>query len=62
MASNRTVACPRCGAQVPWSSDNKFRPFCGERCKAIDLGEWAAETYRVPQAEPPDPGEEKPPS
>lgn len=26
-------------------------PFCSERCKLIDLGEWATERYRVP-AEP----------
>jgi endogenous inhibitor of DNA gyrase (YacG/DUF329 family) len=26
----------------------------------IDLGQWATEAYRVPQAEDPDPGEEKP--
>ncbi len=46
--------------QVAWSSENRFRPFCSERCKMIDLGQWATGAYRVPQAEDPDPGEEQP--
>ena len=45
------VACPRCGAPAPFSPDNKWRPFCSERCKLIDLGDWAAERYRVPVSE-----------
>lgn len=61
-SSRRTVPCPRCGLPVAWSSDNKFRPFCGERCKMIDLGQWATESYRVPLAEEPDPGKESPDS
>ena len=27
---------------------NPFRPFCSERCKQIDLGNWISETYRFP--------------
>jgi uncharacterized protein len=56
MAIPRTVACPTCGAPVEWTPAARFRPFCSERCKLIDLGAWAAETYRVPLAESPDPG------
>ena len=52
----KTVACPRCGALAAYSPQNKSRPFCGERCRAIDLGNWAAESYRVP-AEPGQPEE-----
>ncbi len=59
MASSRAVPCPRCGKQVAWSSGNRFRPFCSERCKMIDLGQWATEAYRVAQTEDPDPGEDK---
>ena len=44
----RIVACPTCGTQVEWNPENKYRPFCGERCKLIDLGQWASEAYRVP--------------
>jgi endogenous inhibitor of DNA gyrase (YacG/DUF329 family) len=49
----RTVACPRCGKKAAFSPDNKWRPFCGERCRMIDLGSWAAEDYRVAEAEKP---------
>jgi len=47
----RQVACPRCGVAVAWSKDSPFRPFCSERCKMSDLGAWATEEYRVPEAE-----------
>jgi endogenous inhibitor of DNA gyrase (YacG/DUF329 family) len=32
---------------IDWSPENRFRPFCSERCKLIDLGQWATEQYRV---------------
>ncbi|MDE2119020.1 MAG: DNA gyrase inhibitor YacG [Betaproteobacteria bacterium] len=52
MANKSTVvACPQCGKEVVWSSDSRYRPFCSERCKLIDLGQWAAESYRIPQDE-----------
>ncbi len=41
------VACPNCGTEALWDSRNKYRPFCSERCKLMDLGQWAAERYRV---------------
>jgi hypothetical protein len=44
----KTVACPRCGAARAFLPENKARPFCSERCKLIDLGAWATESYRVP--------------
>lgn len=44
----RTVTCPQCGKAVIWDAANPYRPFCSERCKMIDLGQWAAEAYRVP--------------
>ncbi len=49
----RLVACPQCGKEVEWSEQNPYRPFCSERCKLIDLGQWANERYRVPDEEPP---------
>ena len=42
------VNCPTCAAKVEWTEANKFRPFCSERCKQIDLGAWAEEKYRSP--------------
>ena len=48
------VNCPQCGKEVEWSENSPFRPFCSERCKLIDLGQWANEHYRVPDGEAPD--------
>lgn len=48
------VACPTCSTQVEWTPANKFRPFCSERCKQIDLGAWAEEKYTIPGAAPAD--------
>lgn len=53
MASVRKVRCPQCGGEALWAPENKWRPFCSERCKQIDLGAWASDAYRIPvQAEP----------
>ena len=56
-----TVACPTCGKPVPWDASAKWRPFCSERCKLIDLGEWMSERHRIAgedasdeSSEPPD--------
>lgn len=48
------VTCPICRKTHPWTKDNPFRPFCSERCKLIDLGQWASEAYRVPDTPPVD--------
>ncbi|GGY08192.1 DNA gyrase inhibitor YacG [Paludibacterium paludis] len=45
------VSCPGCGATVPWGPQSRYRPFCSERCKMIDLGQWASESYRMPAVE-----------
>jgi hypothetical protein len=37
-----------------FAPQNKWRPFCSERCKMIDLGAWATESYRIPVADPMD--------
>jgi len=42
------VACPTCGKSVAWTPEQRWRPFCSERCKLIDLGEWLAEEKRIP--------------
>jgi endogenous inhibitor of DNA gyrase (YacG/DUF329 family) len=44
----KTVSCPTCSKPVEWRPENKFRPFCCERCRLIDLGEWATEKFRLP--------------
>jgi uncharacterized protein len=45
------VICPHCGKEHQWDTGNRFRPFCSERCKMIDLGRWANEEYRVEHRE-----------
>jgi endogenous inhibitor of DNA gyrase (YacG/DUF329 family) len=44
---SRIVLCPTCGTRVKWTATNPWRPFCTERCKLIDLGAWASESYRI---------------
>ena len=39
------MKCPICKKEV--SSEAEFFPFCSERCKIIDLGNWASEKYVV---------------
>lgn len=54
MATARKVRCPQCGKDSLWAPENPWRPFCSERCKQIDLGAWASESYRIPVAVDPD--------
>ena len=54
-----TVNCPTCAAKVEWKEENKYRPFCSERCKQIDLGAWAEEKYVIPAAPPADTTDEE---
>jgi endogenous inhibitor of DNA gyrase (YacG/DUF329 family) len=51
---SKIIYCPTCGKQLTWDKNNPYRPFCSERCKLIDLGEWASESHRIP-------GEQVPP-
>jgi uncharacterized protein len=44
------VKCPRCGKDTEITG-NPFRPFCSERCKLIDLGNWISGSYRIPETE-----------
>jgi uncharacterized protein len=39
--------CPQCGKPVVYSITNRWRPFCSERCKLIDLGDWIEEKNRI---------------
>lgn len=47
MSKPKAKPCPHCGKPAAWE-DNPCHPFCCERCKLIDLGNWAAEKYRIP--------------
>lgn len=53
-AKPRLVTCPNCGGDSAYAPGNPYRPFCSERCKKIDMGAWASESFRVPAEAPPD--------
>lgn len=43
----KKISCPTCGKVNTWQPDNSFKPFCSERCKLIDLGEWASDSRKI---------------
>lgn len=47
-----TVRCPICKQEVPF--DSPEMPFCSERCRVLDLGNWASEKYVVSRPLQPD--------
>ena len=53
-----TLQCPICKKPVKLG-DPDF-PFCGERCRLIDLGNWSAEKYRISSPANPQMDEEDP--
>jgi uncharacterized protein len=53
MSTNETelkLLCPTCQQSLLWNDDFPARPFCSERCRLIDLGEWASEGHKIPGA------------
>jgi uncharacterized protein len=42
-------SCPICGKPVDSEIDGDF-PFCSERCRTHDLGNWSSEKYRISEA------------
>jgi len=41
-----TARCPIC--RKPTDSQSSFDfPFCSERCRLLDLGNWASEKYKI---------------
>jgi len=45
---NIIVTCPICEKESELNISNPYRPFCSERCRLIDLGQWFEETYTIP--------------
>jgi uncharacterized protein len=39
--------CPVCGREFE-AEQSAFLPFCGERCKLVDLHRWLGERYGLP--------------
>ncbi len=35
------MQCPICGKEV--KVDDPFMPFCSDRCRILDLGNWASD-------------------
>jgi endogenous inhibitor of DNA gyrase (YacG/DUF329 family) len=50
MSTSKKIAvlCPMCKTEVTWDKQHPSKPFCSERCKLIDLGEWASEEKQIP--------------
>ena len=46
------MRCPICKTSINPLSKNRFRPFCSERCRLVDLGSWMGEGYRIPETNP----------
>jgi endogenous inhibitor of DNA gyrase (YacG/DUF329 family) len=42
------MKCPICKKEVEPASP--YAPFCSDRCRLIDLGNWSAGQYRIPTA------------
>ena len=53
MVETETVKCPHCGKSVPWTEDYPHKPFCSERCRLIDLGDWLSERHAIASDEKP---------
>jgi uncharacterized protein len=49
--------CPICKRIVP--GDAPDFPFCSERCKLLDLGNWASEKYVIPASVQPEDEEDE---
>lgn len=39
--------CPVCDRPIIRSPENRWRPFCSERCQLIDLGAWFDGRHRI---------------
>jgi uncharacterized protein len=61
MADRLTVECPTCRQPAEYSPRNRWRPFCSERCRGIDLGAWASERFRIASRADPDGAEDDAP-
>ncbi|MCU1295364.1 MAG: hypothetical protein JWP08_4214 [Bryobacterales bacterium] len=44
------VRCPICGKKVSQADPNS--PFCSDRCRIMDLSNWASEKYVISEPAP----------
>ncbi|NKB38906.1 MAG: DNA gyrase inhibitor YacG [Gammaproteobacteria bacterium] len=47
----KKYSCPNCAQPSSLDSANSWRPFCSERCRLIDLGEWMNESNKIASTE-----------
>jgi hypothetical protein len=52
------LKCPICRKEVRLGEPDF--PFCSERCRHIDLGNWSSEKYRISSPANPQQNEEEP--
>ncbi|HJT89466.1 MAG TPA: DNA gyrase inhibitor YacG [Bryobacteraceae bacterium] len=52
------MKCPICKKEVV--ADNPEFPFCSERCRIIDLGNWSAEKYVISSPVKPEAPDDEP--
>lgn len=57
--TGRVAACPTCGRPAALVPENRSRPFCCERCRLIDLGQWFSGAHAIP-GQPADTAEDNP--
>jgi uncharacterized protein len=43
-----TMDCPICQAPTLPRTENRFSPFCSQRCQLVDLSRWLDGDYRIP--------------
>ncbi len=59
MADSQISQCPICKKPAAAAENNPAYPFCGPRCKLIDLGRWLGDKYQIP-VDPVDDGDAPP--
>ena len=43
--------CPICNKLLKDDNKNQYKPFCSNRCKLIDLGDWFSENNTIAENE-----------
>ena len=59
--TTRSPSCPICKKPVATrAAGNPAYPFCSKRCRAVDLGRWLGEEYRMPEGPADEQEDERP--
>lgn len=55
----RPHTCPICHVELPpGAAESRWFPFCGERCRNVDLYRWGRGRYAIVEPLPPDEDDE----